>query len=212
RSLALRVSADLGGVVVCVLVCVCVCVRVCVCIRVCVCVCVWGRVQVSVFVYFAWDRCVCVLCIVSDVCVCCVYCVCVLCACVCVLRIVCIVCEVCARVVCLRLRLSCLNIITISLHPSVFSESESESESEWDLLPSRFTPTWNFFWCEGAYSKHKNIETQISTTHKKSTTHKNQKTQYIRYKYIYTEYIKSKVESRVQNVKQECNVMKKCAM
>ena len=25
------------------------------------------------------------------------------------------------------------------------SESESESESEWDLLPSRFTPTWNFF-------------------------------------------------------------------
>src|SRR4029434_5432290 len=82
-------------------------------------------------------------------------------ACVCVLRIVCIVCEVCARVVCLRLRLSCLNIITISLHPSVFSESESESESEWDLLPSRFTPTWNFFWCEGAYSKHKNIKTQI---------------------------------------------------
>ena len=35
------------------------------------------------------------------------------------------------------------------------SVSESESESEWDLLPSRFTPTWNFFWCEGAYSKHK---------------------------------------------------------
>ena len=38
--------------------------------------------------------------------------------------------------------------------------SESESESEWDLLPSRFTPTWNFFWCIGAYSKHKNIQTQ----------------------------------------------------
>src|SRR4029434_5274446 len=40
--------------------------------------------------------------------------------------------------------------------------SESESESELDLLPSRFTPTWNFFWCEGAYSKHKNIQTQRS--------------------------------------------------
>src|SRR4029434_5100861 len=62
------------------------------------------------------------------------------------------------------------------------SESESESESEWDLLASRFTPTWMFFWCEGAYSKHKtkkhrntistthNIKSQISTTHKKSTT------------------------------------------
>ena len=62
-------------------------------------------------------------------------------------------------------------------------ESE-DSESELDLLSSRFTPTWNVFWCIGAYSKHKNIQTQISTTHKKSTTHKNQKTQYIRYKYI----------------------------
>src|SRR4029434_5314758 len=102
--------------------------------------------------------------------------------------------------------------------------SESESESEWDLLPSRFTPTWIFFWCEGAYSKHKtlkhrntigtthNIKSQISTTHKKSTTHENQKTQYIRYKYINNEYKKSKVESRVQKAKQECNVDEQCAM
>ena len=31
----------------------------------------------------------------------------------------------------------------------------SESESESYLLPSRFTPTWNLFWCIGAYSEHK---------------------------------------------------------
>src|SRR4029434_6717752 len=57
--------------------------------------------------------------------------------------------------------------------------------------------------------KHKNT---ISTTHKKNTTHKNQKTQYIRYKYINNEYKKNKVESRMQNAKQECNVNVQCAM
>ena len=46
----------------------------------------------------------------------------------------------------------------VSVHKTEVTP-KSESESESDLLPSRFTPTWNFFWCEGAYSKHKNIQT-----------------------------------------------------
>src|SRR4029434_4028084 len=40
-------------------------------------------------------------------------------------------------------------------HRTHVAPTQILSESEWDLLPSRFTPTWNFFWCEGAYSKHK---------------------------------------------------------
>src|SRR4029434_3285653 len=44
------------------------------------------------------------------------------------------------------------------------------------------------------------IKSQISTTHKKSTTHKNQKTQYIRYKYINNEYKKKwKVKCKKKN-------------
>ena len=40
-------------------------------------------------------------------------------------------------------------------HTHTHLHVESESESELYLLPSRFTPTWNLFWCIGAYSEHK---------------------------------------------------------
>src|SRR4029434_9809226 len=53
---------------------------------------------------------------------------------------------------------------------------------------------------ENTISTTHNIKSQISTTHKKSTTHRNQKTQYIRYKYINNEYKKKwKVECKKQN-------------
>jgi len=42
----------------------------------------------------------------------------------------------------------------------------NQSESEFYLLPSRFSPTWNLFWCIGAYSEHKTYKHKntISTT------------------------------------------------